>query len=330
MTGLASECVAVPGQVLPVTSFNSLADGRCVTELADFLNTQDQSAVVDGDNTIQTYTVGFGVDDSSDAEIFLQSLANSGGGKYFPAQDRAALVSAFKAIIDDIDVSARSFAAPVYTVDPNSMLAHSDDIYLPLFQNSSQPAWAGNIKKFKLNHAGKIIDAKGMAAIDGRGVLRPDAVDFWADNSALVTPDANPVTGGGVANNLVPAARKLLTDNGSNLVALSDANVSKASLGDTAMADAYKRHLLSYIQGFESDGVTPRFGMGDILHSKPTVISYTGKQVLYFGTNEGYLHAIIRLMQVLQQYPDQAEKRYLLTCLVLCLKILMALLKTRN
>ena len=292
MTGSASNCADVLGQVLPVTDFNSLADGRCGTELADYLNTQDQSASVDGENTVQTYTVGFGVDDASDAEVFLKSLANSGGGKYFPARDKAALVSAFKAIIDDIDVSARSFAAPVYTVDPNSMLAHSDDIYLPLFQNSALPAWAGNIKKFKLNAAGKIVDANGAEAIDGMGVLKPDAVDFWANNSASRVPTANPVTGGGLANNLNLSTRNLLTDNGSSLVALDSANIRKGDLGNAAMADADKDKLINYIQGFETDTVTPRLGIGDILHSKPTVISYTGRQVIYFGTNEGYLHAV--------------------------------------
>lgn len=292
MTGSATDCAAVAGQVLPVTPFNSLADGRCGTELAAYLNTQDQSAAVGGDNTIQTYTVGFGVDSNPDAEAFLQSLANSGGGKYFPADDKAALVAAFKAIIDDIDVSARSFAAPVYTVDPNSMLSHSDDIYLPLFQNSRLPAWSGNIKKFKLNSAGKIIDANGVEAIDGMGVLKPGAVDLWADTTTAGTAAANSVTGGGLANNLLPASRKLLTDNGAKLLALDDVNVSKKLLGNASMPNAYKSSLLGYIKGYQSDGVTPRFGMGDILHSKPTVISYGGREVLYFGTNEGYLHAV--------------------------------------
>jgi len=293
MTGQGADCAAVSGQVLPGTVNNSLADGRCGAELASFLNTQDQNTTVDGDNTVQTYTVGFGVDTNPEAEGFLKSLADSGGGKYFPATNTAALVAAFKAIIDDIDSTARSFAAPVYTVDPNSMLSHSNDIYLPLFENSSLPAWGGNIKKFKLNSAGKIVDANGAEAIDGMGVLKPDAVDFWSETSlARVATSPNPVTGGGAANNLVPASRTLLTDSGSSLVALNNANVTKGQLGNPSMSDAYKGQLLSYIQGYETDGTTARNAMGDILHSKPTVIAYADKQVLFFGTNEGYLHAI--------------------------------------
>jgi len=293
MIGLTADCLAVPGQVLPETANNSLADGRCGAELASFLNTQDQHPTVDDDNTVQTYTVGFGVDSNPEAEGFLRSLADSGGGKYFPASNTAALVAAFKSIINDIDSSARSFAAPVYTVDPNSMLSHSDDIYLPLFENSSLPAWAGNIKKFKLNSAGKIVDVNGVEAIDGKGALKSGAVDFWANTSPIArTASPNPVTGGGAANNLDPASRTLYTDIGAALEDLDDGYVTKAMLGNASMSDAYKAQLLSYIQGYESDGTTPRHAMGDILHSKPTVISYAGKQVLFFGTNEGYLHAI--------------------------------------
>ena len=292
MIGMTADCAAVPGQVLPETNENSLADGRCGAELAHFLNTQDQSSVIDKDNTVQTYAIGFDVASSPGAEGFLQSLASSGGGKYFPASNTAALVAAFKSIINDLGVSARSFAAPVYTVDPNSMLSHSDDIYLPLFENSHLPAWSGNIKKFKLNSAGKIVDRNGDEAIDDKGALKSSAVDFWADGTAIRTADTNPITSGGAANNLDPSSRKLLTDVGAALQPLNDSKVTKSDLGDALMSDAYKSQLLSYIQGYKADGVTARSAMGDILHSKPTVISYADKQVLFFGTNEGYLHAI--------------------------------------
>ena len=291
MIGLTANCSDVPGQILPETVNNSLADGRCGTELASFLSTQDQSADVEGDNTIQTYTVGFGVGSNPEAEAYLRSLALSGGGEYFPASNTAALVTAFKSIISDLDASARSFAAPVYTVDPSSALSNSDDIYLPLFENSSQPGWAGNIKKFKLNSEGKIVDASDEEAIDENGALKPEAIDFWADTSVIVTK-ANPVTNGGAASRLGSITRRLLTDDGSALVSLSDANVSKGQLGDSSMADDYKNQLLNYIKGYQADGTTPRNAMGDILHSKPTVISYGSRQVLFFGTNEGYLHAI--------------------------------------
>lgn len=292
LIGRATDCAPIAGQVLPETADNSLADGRCGPELAEFLATVDQSDAVDGDNVINTYTVGFGVESNPEAENYLKSLASSGGGSYFPASGTDSLISAFKSIIESVTATARSFAAPVYTVDTDSLLAHSNDIYLPLFENSSLPGWKGNIKKFKLNAAGEIVDRTGALAIDGQGVLKATAVDFWTDTASSVDIDSNPVTSGGFANRIDPSARKLLTENNSGLVALNASNVSKTQLGDAGMADAYRDQLIAYIQGYDADGVTARGEMGDILHSKPTVVSYTNQQVLFFGTNEGYLHAI--------------------------------------
>jgi len=49
--------------------------------------------------------------------------------------------------------------------------------------------------------------------------------------------------------------------------------------------------LALHKEGFKNDG-TPRKHLGDILHSKPSVVAYGDKEVIFFGTNEGYLHAI--------------------------------------
>ena len=291
LLGRAVDCAPVYGQTVPNTEFNTLGDGRCGPELAKHLSTVDQSASVDGDNFIKTYTVGFAVDDRPEAGAYLKSLAANGGGKYFSANDSDALAEAFIAITQDVSEPARSFAAPVYTVDPASMLSHSDDVYLPLFKNSDLPAWSGNLKKFKLNTNGKIVDANGVVAFDRFGQLKADAVDFWMPTGAADGVD--PIISGGFANNVNPGSRKLLTDSGNTLVSLNDGNVSKAQLGDASMSDAKKTTLLDYITGYEVDGVTARNAIGDILHSKPTLISYGNtKQVLYFGTNEGFLHAV--------------------------------------
>ena len=293
LVGHEGECAAVEGQVLPKTTDNSLADGRCGAELAKYLATTDQSADVEGDNVVNTYTVGFGVAEDSGAENYLRSLADNGGGKYFAVADSAALVQAFTSIIGNVDTAARSYSAPVYTVDTASLLAHSNDIYLPLFANSPLPSWSGNLKKFRLNAAGKIVDRNNVEAIDARGVLKASAEGFWSVSAATPSDEQNAITTGGAASRLDPASRKLFTDDGSSsLVALDSTHATKALLGNVSMSDAYQQSLLKFIRGYQEDGATARQHMGDILHSKPTVVSYASEQVVFFGTNEGYLHAI--------------------------------------
>ena len=285
------KCAPVEGQVLPATTNNTLADGRCGAELVRYLANEDQTPSVDGDNTIKTYTIGFAVDNRPNAKAYLQSLADNGDGKYFSANNSAALSEAFTSIANDVKSADRSFAAPVYTVDPSSLLAHSKDIYLPLFKNTELPAWSGNLKKFKLNDEGVIVDASGDAAFSDSGQLRPDAIDFWMPSGEVGDINDDAITSGGFANNLVPSTRKLLTERGSSLIPISSRNVSKLQLGNSKMNTAVQDKLINYIQGYAEDG-SARLEIGDILHSKPTLISYSGKQVLFFGTNEGMLHAV--------------------------------------
>jgi len=266
--------------------------GRCGTELAEFLATNDQNGDVDGDNFISTYTIGFDVNPGSQAETFLTSVAKAGGGSYFPASSSAALAAVFKSIISDVSKTARSYAAPVYTVDPSSRLSHSRDIYIPLFENSAAPRWAGNLKKFKLNDKGQIIDRSGNVAVSATGALDPKAADFWTLSTTAKTSKPNPVTSGGAANLLDPADRNLFTDKGASLVALNSTTVSKQALtGGGNLSNAAREGLIKFIRGYDAKG-KPRNHIGDILHSKPTVVNYGDKEVIFFGTNEGYLHAI--------------------------------------
>jgi Tfp pilus tip-associated adhesin PilY1 len=293
LIGRTTDCADVAGQVTPVTGTNTLADGRCGPEIAEYLANEDLRDDVDGINTVKTYTVGFAVTGRPEAQAYLESLATSGGGKYYSADNEAELAAAFISALEDSQASSKSFAAPVYTVDTDSLTSNSDDIYLPLFQNTAFPAWSGNLKKFKLNAAGEIVDRENNLAFDDLGALKATAIDFWMPIGATASADGDSIVDGGFANNIVPSTRVLKTDNGSAIVSLEDANVSKAALGDATMTDAVKAELLNYTQGFEADGTTSRNAIGDILHSKPTFISYgADEKVLFFGTNEGYLHAI--------------------------------------
>ena len=267
-------------------------NGRCGVELVNYLHKEDQSTLK-GDQTIETSTIGFALNGNADAANYLKNLAKSGGGQFYDAKDGASLADSFKDAISGVGKKARMFSTPTFVVDPANLLEHANDVFLPVFSRKRKPLWSGNLKKFTLKD-GMIVDKAKVAATNATGVLRADAQDEWAAK----VPDHS-VEGGGAASLLDPAKRHLLTDAsvtisaGSNNVlnSLNKSNVTKAMLGDSAMSDAEQNNLLSFIQGYEADGTTARHHMGDIVHSKPVVVSYAGERRVFVGTNEGYLHS---------------------------------------
>ncbi|SKA92485.1 Tfp pilus assembly protein, tip-associated adhesin PilY1 [Thiothrix eikelboomii] len=207
---------------------------------------------------------------------------------FFHANNVKDLTSAFSSIIGRVQASASSFTSPTYKVDPNSYLAHSDEVFIPVFKRTPNAQWKGNLKKFKLENGvivGKTGTTATQAAVDAQGQFLDSAWDFWG-----ATASGSDVTGGGAASLLDPANRVLWTDNKTSLVTL-DTTISKASLGDAAMTDTQHESLLEFIRGYNEDG-TARQHLGDIMNSKPVMVRDSqGKSYVLAGSNEGYLHA---------------------------------------
>lgn len=266
--------------------------GRCGIELVNYLSKEDQSTLA-GDQTINTSTIGFALNGDAEAANYLKLLAKSGGGDFYDAKDAASLADSFKDAIAGAGKKARMFTTPAFVVDPASLLEHSNDVFLPVFGAKSRPLWSGNLKKFTFVN-GVMVDKAKVAATSATGELRADAQDEWA-----ATVPEHSVEGGGAASLLDPAKRTLLTDASVTILAgsantlndLDKSSVTKAMLGDGKMDDAKQESLLSFIRGYEADGKTARHHMGDIVHSKPVVVSYAGARRVFVGTNEGYLHS---------------------------------------
>lgn len=219
---------------------------------------------------------------------FAATTSNNGA---FTASDVNTLTEAFTTILDKIDASASSFSSPAYTVDKNSLLAHDDEVFIPVFERSLLPLWSGNLKKFRLKDGqimGKAADGTDKAALDKDGKFLADAWDHWgaAASGAYVKE-------GGAASLLDPASRTLYTNAvGAALSSLDKTNaaISKTLLGDAGMSDAYREQLLDFARGYQADG-TARKHMGDVMNSRPLVMDYgTGKSVVLVGSNEGFLH----------------------------------------
>jgi Tfp pilus tip-associated adhesin PilY1 len=358
---IAGTCAGAP---------NGYNSGTCGPELTKFLLEKDQAPTLDGDQLIQTFTIGFGLEDAA-ATNYLKALANVSGGAlaandteslklafnkvikrvqqdatpklqlsglsasqplpetpttldqqsqlamhkpeasekllpsllnpfsyigslavggFFEATDTQSLIDAFNSIINKVSASASSFSSPTYQVDQNTLLAHSEYVYIPVFDRNNLPLWPGNLKKFKRDATGQLIGKNGEAAVDEKGVFTQKAQDFWSD-----TVDGVDVTAGGAANKLpAPDSRTLLTDaNGTTVSPLKNTNVNLTpdvfglAATDTAMRDK----LVDFIRGKKADG-TPRNHMGDMLNGKPQIITNGMGTFILAASNEGYLHAI--------------------------------------
>lgn len=224
----------------------------------------------------------------------------------FTASNLDDLTKSFNSILDKIDAASASFSAPTYNVDKSNLLAHGDNVYIPVFERSLLPLWSGNLKKFKVakapidvNNDGVVDIKKGQIystknhkpAVDEQGQFTADAWDEWSTSSAA---DGKQVQGGGAAALLNPASRTLYTDAGGVLgnLDVSNATITKTLLGDAGMSTALHASLLAFARGYDKDGTTPRHHMGDIMNSKPAVLDYiNGESYVLVGTNEGFLHA---------------------------------------
>ncbi len=242
---------------------------------------------------------------------YLRQFAATDSGA-FTASNLQELTDAFTSILDQIDASSSSFSSPAYNVDKSLMLAHSDEVYLPVFERNTLPVWSGNLKKFKLKDS-VIVGKDDQPAVDEQGAFTDAAWDLWSDSAS-----GKDVKAGGAANKLPdPALRNLYTDaSGTTLSALSVGNTAikiaslyedddndnghgnNPNLCDPSNPDAdlepacilYRTNLINFTRGIDKDG-SVRNHVGDVMNNKPVVVDYNSGGYVFVGTNEGFLHA---------------------------------------
>ncbi len=294
-------------------------DGGCLDELTYNLRNQ-QYTYTDPDDTtksftnslgITTYTIGgFGL---TSAAADLTAAAQRGGGSFYEANNTAGLSEVLSKIFLDILSVDTTFTAPAVSVNAFNASQHSNELFYALFKPNDKIKWGGNLKKYNFNAADEIIeDAKSAPAIDDlTGYFKKGTFDFWnaTTNQTLSYPDGVDVTDGGMANLLTsPSSRNIFSD-------LSDDNMqpfsSVASYTTFGMAtdsasftgtDEFK-----WAQGFDTKNTdiasrtNSRKQIGDPLHSEPVIVTYRNlgtpdapiaDSVIFFGTNEGFIHAV--------------------------------------
>lgn len=293
-----------------------------------------------GTQRVTTFTIGFGLGGAdADAVNLLARTADTdhGHGQAFLAADQTGLSEALTQVISNILETNSSFVAPVVPVSPENKTSNASRLYIGLFKPGSAGGWSGNLKKFGLDRNNNLLDRNGAFAnwvdLDGNGwddrppyeslpngrvngSFRDTSISYWSS-----TLDVGEVDAGGAGALLQqrdPATRRIFTYLGNqSLVDSSNAfDVANAGITSTLLgvADAAARDdLVRFVRGYDayddngngSKTDNRDWIMGDVLHSRPTVVNYasytfsatseadcaTNKTMIYVGGNDGMLHA---------------------------------------
>jgi type IV pilus assembly protein PilY1 len=293
---------------------SSNSNEKCGRSLAQWMANNDMQPALTTTNTISTHTIAFNLSNAG-ALTFLRDLATRGNGGAYTANTSSELEDAFTAIIRNIVSRDSTFTAPGATVNQFNRLSNRSEIYFSVFKPEATPLWAGNLKRYKLlGDPAVISDANDQAAVDDTtGFFKSTAKSLWSS-----TTDGASVEMGGAAKRLVddPSLRKLYTylpaattnlpslnlTAAANQLSFNNPDISSTMLQAT---DATERNnILKWAMGYDvkdvnNNGVITdaRKQMGDPLHSIPLLITYSGPSespdiTAFFGTNEGFLHAI--------------------------------------
>ena len=280
---------------------------------SDFLTDGVEERTI-GKQNIITYTVGFGLAGVDYAETLLQETATNGGGSYFSADSTGGLSESLRQIIASIVEDDTSFVAPVLPVSPENRTYTGDRLYMGFFKPKTDAFWSGNLKKYGLDINGNILDRYGNAATNADGSIKDNAVSYWGTVS-----DGSDVESGGAGALLLTrsTARNIYTYTGSsasltassNAFSTSNAAITAASLG---VADSTEKDkLINFVYGLDAydedgNGLTTEkrdWVLGDVLHSKPTVVNYStfagadegdcsiNMSLVFVGSNDGMMHA---------------------------------------
>lgn len=298
------------------------AKSDSMDDIAYYLHNTDLSSTYAGTQNVLTFTIGFGLGGSNaDAVQLLEDTAANGGGTAYLAENYQALSGALTSIIGQILEVNSAFVAPVVPTNPENKTYSGKRVYLGFFKPITNQDWQGNLKKYGLNYTGMVVDKNGVAATDANGRFLPTATSFWSIN-----PDGANVDEGGVGNLL--STRNFSTDprliytytgtqadltHSTNRVIDGNVALTAALLqgSDPVPIDPLGRTaIINYVTGFDAydsdfDGNTTErrdWIMGDILHSKPAIQTYSkytlddesditkNSSYIFIGSNDGQIH----------------------------------------
>ena len=326
-SGIGEGNVKADTTVYPVPL--NLNGSTWLDDVAHYMFNNDMVGYQPGFQNVITYTVGFMGDAANN--LFLINTSNNGNGNqnlyntahpdyakyHFTAESPDDLTSVLLEAVNSILSQNMTYTSPVV---PVTKTMSGNKIYLAFFKPLEGNFWEGNIVKLGLNDDLQVVGSDNLAATWANGAMRDDAKYYWAtkDWADISAPN-------GIAN----WSRTIFTYMGvdkelkydlSNYFITGNSDLTAAVLGNpTHTTD----EIIQYIRGadvFDEDADSNfdenrEVITGDVLHSQPLVVNYvypdrTGISMVYFGSNDGMLHAVLDAVDLDVDDPTDVVNHY--------------------
>ena len=221
------------------------------------------------------------------------------------------------------------YVAPVVPISQLESSSSMNRMYLAMFKPTLNSLWHGNIKKFGIADTtsgniqiGDIVDVNNSPAITTNNEIDENAKSYWSSIN-----DGGEVVRGGVgeqlaSRDLVGDPRKIYTYIGltdkklltepENAFTVGNPNITYSKLGISA-DPAKREQIIQFAHGYDSydwnnntvrnekrkgsfinvlgQEVEVDWILGAFIHSRPLIIHYSNKSVIYAGANDGMFHA---------------------------------------
>lgn len=304
--------------------------GECMPHLAEHLANQDVSSAQPGKQTISTYTIGFATNqtllqNTANAGSGRYFTTDNTSGLVSALKSILVEILAENTTFATPSVAVSAYNNLGYRNDlyyalfrPAEGARWVGNVKRYTLKPESKDAQGNTV-------AAHIVDKNGLPAIDeATGFFRESASSFWS------TLDGRDVAKGGVAGMLAhPNSRRVFTWTGADRSPTATTGVTDSALLNnttnmlTASNNAVTNNLLNVTttaarenainwgRGLDPDSNQPRQQLADVLHNEPLLVAYktdenltrveqaktgtgTSPEQLYmfFGTNEGFIHAV--------------------------------------
>ncbi len=225
---------------------------------------------------------------------------------YYLAGGEKALADALKSAVQETQSSVEySFNTPSIPLNPDNAAISAGYIYVPFFAPNVMDAWKGNLKKYKIgiDNDGniEILDANNANAVESDFTFKASAQSIWS-----AAPDGNNPLIGGAADKIFGGSRNIYTrlsnndlTDPTNIVKDFDCTQGTVQTRMNVSTEAKCNELISWLTtGSVDTGEDDKDGndiidykFGAPIHTKPIVINYAAKSIVYMPTSDGILHA---------------------------------------